>query len=318
MRTTRHFLHSHVPSCTGAGTRSQAGRTRAALLVLALAGAILFMASPVRAANILYNGNFNTPAGGAVPTGWGSTNWNGGWANHENKVGVSYDGSYYLVVGNSSYNGGGGFFQTLSAAPGLHYTLSVLSGADAWWLPTGTMSMVFLDSLGAVVGTATTNTVDPAVYGQNFDIPHPWASYSLVATTPAGAAQVRVQFASNNGAGIGGSIWFENAELEPSVAYPAIADVSPDGAVMMQVTNTLSFTANSGAAITNIQVVLNGVDISSNLVITGSSTSKTITYSGLKTNQAYAGSITVKDANNLSASVPINFDTFSPGFHVGS
>jgi hypothetical protein len=80
------------------------------------------------------------------------------------------------------------------------------------------MSMIFLDGSGAVVGTATTNTVDPAVYGQNFDIPHPWASYSLTTNAPAGTTQLRVEFASNNGPSIGGSSWFENADLEPSVA----------------------------------------------------------------------------------------------------
>jgi hypothetical protein len=60
--------------------------------------------------------------------------------------------------------------------------------------------------------------------------------------------------------------------------------------------------------------LLNGTDISSNLVVTGSSTSKAVTYSGLKTNKAYVGTITVKDANNLSASAPLRFDTFIPVF----
>ncbi len=286
--------------------------------ILALLGAVLLITSPARAANILYNGNFNLPASGAVPTGWTATNWNnsGGssWANHQNNTGVTYDGSYYIVVGNNWYEGYGRFSQTLSAAPGIGYTLTVLSGADAWWLPKGTMSMIFLDSSTNTLSTATRNTVDPAVYGPNYDIAHPWASYSLTTNAPAGTTQLRVEFASNNGPGVGGSIWFENADLEPSVAYPAIANVSPDGTILMQVTNKLSFAATSGAAITGIQVILNGVDISSNLVVTGSSTSKSVTYSGLKTNQAYVGTITVIDANSLSASAPLRFDTFNPVF----
>jgi hypothetical protein len=118
--------------------------------------------------------------------------------------------------------GPGKFYQTVSAAPGIEYTLTVLGGADAWWLPKGTMSMFFLDGSGAVVGTATTNTVDPAVYGPNYDIPHPWASYSLTTNAPSGTTQLRVEFASNNGPGVGGSIWFENADLN-SVAYPPLA-----------------------------------------------------------------------------------------------
>jgi hypothetical protein len=173
------------------------------------------------------------------------------------------------------------------------------------------MRLSFLDSSGTQIGaTVVHSTVDPAVYGQNYDIPHPWASYSESATAPAGTAQVKVEFAEPNGTG---SVWFENADLEPSVPYPAITNVYPDGTMLMQVTNTLSFNVSSGIGITNIQVLLNGVDVSSNLVITGSATSKSVTY-GLKTNQAYTGSITVKDGNNLSASFPLNFDTFVPAF----
>jgi hypothetical protein len=321
MKTTIPTPEHPLQSGRKAAGKGYPGTT--GLTMLALTGALLCFAGPgVRASNILYNGNFNLPASGAVPTGWATTNWNtagsSSWANHENQTAVTYDGSYYILAGNGwgpgSFEGFGRFSQTVSAAPGISYTLTVLSGADAWWLPKGTMSMVFLNNSGAVVGTATTNTVDPAVYGNTYDTPHPWASYSLSTNAPAGTTQLRVEFASNNGPGVGGSVWFENADLEPSVAYPAIANVYPDGAILMQVTNTLSFTCTSGAAITNIQVVLNGVDISGSLAVTGTSTSKAATYSGLKTNLAYAGTITIQDANGLSASVPLKFDTFSPAF----
>ena len=279
-----------------------------------LALACVLLAAGSAHANLLFNGNFNDPASGAVPTGWASTNWNAGWANHENNAGVSYDGSYYIVVGNNWYEGYGKFFQIVSASAGTEYTLTVLSGADAWWKPTGTMTMFFLDSSTNILRTATRNTVDPAVYGGTNDIPHPWASYSLTTNAPAGTTQLKVEFASNMPGGTGGSIWFDNADLTSPVVYPAITNVQPSGAILMQVTNTLSFTATSGAAITNIQVVLNGVDVSSNLVVTGSSTSKAVTYGALKTNQAYVGTITIRDANSLSASVPLKFDTFNPVF----
>jgi hypothetical protein len=259
------------------------------------------------------NGNFDLPASGSPPTGWTGWSWGSGWANHENKAGVSYDGSYYLVCGgNNAGSGGGGFYQTVAAAGGLTYTLSVQSGADAWWLPYGEMRLFFLDSTGTQIGQAVKGTVDPAIYGQNYDIAHPWASYSITTNAPQGTAQIKVEFAEPNGTG---SVWFENADLESSVPFPATTHVSPDGTILMQVTNTLSFTASSSAAaITNIQVLLNGVDVSSNLVVTGSSNNKSVIYSGLKTNQAYTGLITVKDANNLSASMPLQFDTFKPSF----
>ncbi len=271
-------------------------------------------------ANLLTNGNFNLPASAAWPDYWQGWSWTAGFANHKtnsiDNAGItnsSPDSSYFLVVGNGWYEGAGGFYQTVPATAGTQYKLTVLSGADKWWLPKGTMSMIFLDNTDAVLGTATRNTVDPAVYGQNYDIAHSWASYSLTGTAPANTTQVKVEFASNNGAGVGGAIWFEDADLTVGV-FPALANVQPDGTVLMQVTNTLSFTATAGAAITNIQVVLNGVDISSSLVITGFPTNKSVSYSGLKTNVAYSGTITIKDVNDLSASAPLKFDTFNPVF----
>jgi hypothetical protein len=309
MRNTPYSLQNQKRACVSSGVRRLASSGRAASVILGLASAVLLIASPARG-NLLYNGSFNDPASGATPTGWSAWSWGNGWANHENNTNVTYDATYYVVAGASG-GGGGGFNQTIAATAGVQYTLTVLSGADAWWLPTGTMTMFFLDSSGVQVGTATRNTVDPAVYGGGYDIPHPWASYTLIATAPVGTAQIKVEFAANNATG---SVWFENADLESPVVYPAITNVQPTGATLMQVTNTLSFTATAGVAITNVQVILNGADISSNLVITGSTTSKSVTYSGLRTNQAYTGSITIKDANNLSVSVPVQFDTFIPAF----
>jgi hypothetical protein len=176
--------------------------------------------SAANAQNLLSNGNFNDPALGDPPTGWTQWSWGNGWANHENNVGVSYDSTYYIVAGaGGDPGGGGGFYQTVPGTAGTEYQLDVLSGADAWWLPTGTMTMFFLDSGDVELGSATRNTVDPADYGGAYDVAHPWAPYSLTATAPAGTTQVKVEFAANWATG---SIWFENASLtvvpEPSIA----------------------------------------------------------------------------------------------------
>ena len=160
-------------------------------------------------ANLLTNGNFNNPASGNPPAGWTPWAWGNGWANHENKIGVTYNGSYYLVVGASG-DGGGGFYQAVPAIPGKEYILTVLSGADAWWLPTGTMSLVWLDETGEIISDSTRNTVNPAVYGENYDIPHPWDAYTHSAVAPIGTSQVKVEFSCNPGTG---SVWFENAVL---------------------------------------------------------------------------------------------------------
>jgi hypothetical protein len=202
--------------------------------ILVILSAVCLAAGAAHAQNLLLNGDFNSPASGAWPDNWTGWSWNTGWANHENNPSVSYDSSYYAVAGNGWYDGGGGFYQTVSATAGMEYQLGVLSGADAWWLPTGRMTMFFLDSSSAQLGQAQRNTVDPAVYGDNYDIAHPWASYSLTATAPANTTQLKVEFASNNPGGVGGSIWFENAVLTASaVPEPGVAAVFALGSVLL-------------------------------------------------------------------------------------
>ena len=170
---------------------------------------LLLVLPSITEANLLTNDNFNIPASTDTPTDWSPWGWGSGWANHENKSAVTNDGSYYLVVGAGG-DGGGGFFQIVEAVPGKEYTLTVLSGADAWYLPTGMMSLIWLDESGNTINSTTRNTVDPAVYGDNYDIAHPWQSYTLSGTAPEGTAQVKVEFSCNPGTG---SVWFEDAVL---------------------------------------------------------------------------------------------------------
>jgi hypothetical protein len=54
-------------------------------------------------------------------------------------------------------------------------------------------------------------TVDPAVYGNNYDIPHPWSNFTLTAVAPIDTALVKVELAEPNGTG---TVWFDNADLE--------------------------------------------------------------------------------------------------------
>jgi hypothetical protein len=191
---------------------------------LVILSAVCLAAGAANAQNLLLNGDFNDPASGSAPTSWSSWNWGNSWANHENNPGATYDGSYYLVCGNAWMEGGAGFFQTVSATAGQTYQLDVLSGADAWWKPKGTMTMFFLDSSDLTLDTATRNTVDPAVYGDLNDIAHPWASYSLTGTAPVGTTQIKVEFASAMPIYNGGSVWFENASLTAApVPEPATA-----------------------------------------------------------------------------------------------
>jgi hypothetical protein len=196
-----------------------------------LLSACCLAAGIASAQNLLSNGNFNSPGSSAWPDSWQGWSWGSGWANHENKTNVTYDSSYYVVTGGSSSDtGGGGFFQTVPGTAGTTYRLSVLSGADAWWLPYGEMRLFFLDSATNQLGaTVIQPTVDPAVYGQNFDIAHPWASYSVMATAPAGTTQVKVELAEPHGTG---SVWFENAVLSV-IPEPGTVSLAAGGLALL-------------------------------------------------------------------------------------
>ena len=91
--------------------------------------------------------------------------------------------------------------------------------------------------------------------------------------------------------------------------------VYPDGTVLEQGTNALSFIASSptyGINTTNIQVTLNGVNVSSGLVFSGSSGSWNVSYPGLQPNSFYTGVITVTDNAGQTHSTTVTFDTFNP------
>jgi len=281
---------------------------QAALLALML----LLGSSPcVHAVELLSNGDFELPGTGNPATDWVAWSWGNGWANTEQAAWGS--GSYHIAVGASG-GGGGGYYQEVAGVPGVEYTLTVSSGADAWWLPTGMMEMFFLDNTDALISSTNRFTVDPAVYGEtNYDIAHPWSNYTLVATAPAGTAKIKVELSANNATG---SVGFDDASLTAPIDPPVIADVYPNGLLMP--TNTFSFTASSVVPIegSGIGLVLNGVDVSGSLIMAGAGTTNvSVSYSGLEeSNAVYTAVITVTDTANLSSFKNVAFDTYAPLF----
>jgi hypothetical protein len=171
------------------------------------------------AQNLLLNGDFNSPNSTAAPDSWSTWSYGGGWANHQNNTSGpldGVDGSFYMATGGGG-SAGGGVYQTVAGTAGLTYQLTVDSGAQAWWLPYGEMRIFFLDASSTQLAEFVKPTVDPAVYGQNYDIAHPWSSYSLTEVAPINTAFIKVEFAEPNGTG---TVWFDNASLtvvpEPS------------------------------------------------------------------------------------------------------
>jgi hypothetical protein len=130
---------------------------------------------------------------------------------------------------------------------------------------------------------------------------------------PAGTAKARYQIVFHQPAGFdGGSVYWDDATLNliSGPTPPNILNLYPSGTLLMQGTNKLAFTATASSTITNVQVVLNGTDVSASLTIAGSTTSNSVIYPSLQSNKVYSVTITVKDANNLSSSVSRTFDTF--------
>lgn len=180
--------------------------------VVAVCFAMIGLMASLAHANLLVNGDFNDPNSVAAPTAWSTWSYGGGWANHQNNTSGpldGVDGSYYMAVGGGS-GAGGGVYQIVPGLAGATYTLTVDSGAQAWWLPYGEMRMFFLDASSNQLSESFQPTVDPAVYGQNYDIPHPWSNFTLTAVAPADTAEVKVELAEPNGTG---TVWFDNAVL---------------------------------------------------------------------------------------------------------
>ncbi len=119
-----------------------------------------------------------------------------------------------------------------------------------------------------------------------------------------------------SGAGSASFVEGVRSELAP---LPIISSVYPSGTILLQATNTLSFNVSSPSAVnlTNVGVVLNGVNVSSQLQYVtngtpGTSTNLSVSYGNLQQNIANTVVITVADANGTGNTYSGNFDTFSP------
>jgi len=193
-----------------------------------LVSSIGLTAGMVNGQNLLLNGDFNSPNTVSAPDNWSVWSWGSGWANHQND-GSSFDGSYYMAVGATDWgSGGGGVYQTVAGiTAGVSYDLTVEAGAQAWWKPVGYMTMFWLDGTGAQISQSQLQVINPSDY----NIGAPWANYSLTAEAPAGAAQVKVEFANYDGQG---TVWYDNATLT-MVPEPGTLALAGLGAALLGV-----------------------------------------------------------------------------------
>ena len=187
--------------------------------------------------SLLTNGNFNSPNSTNTPTGWSTWTAGGsGYANHEvlttsltngaiNNTG-NYDGTYEMTLGATAADGsGGGVYQIVAGVPNAQYTLVVDAGAQPWWLPTGQISLIFLNAASTALATNAVDTTDSLHNSSNgglgdlYDIGVVWQEWTNSTVSPAGTTQVEVEFTGYGG----GSCWFDNAVLIQSSATPALA-----------------------------------------------------------------------------------------------
>jgi hypothetical protein len=292
---------------------------------IALLASVLLTANLAQAANLLSNGDFSSPNSTAPADNW-TRGAAGGWYDHKildnvfshgvDNTGI-YDFTYAVQLGLFNTTGESSIYQVVGGGPNVTYTLTCDSGAEAWWLPYGEIRLIFLNGASAAITTNVVRITDSihAEYGGNgtnyYDVGVVMQRWTNVTVSPVGTAFVKVELLCRV-AGAGGNIWFDNVELTSPAVPPVVANVYPNGAVLQQVTNTLSFTATSAQNITNIVLVLNGSNVSGNLVITGPATSRTCSYANLESNKVYSATITATDDGNLSGLATVNFDTFNP------
>lgn len=102
--------------------------------------------------------------------------------------------------------------------------------------------------------------------------------------------------------------------LKPAiVGLPALTAVTPTNGSMFVSSGAVSFTASSTTTINNsgIHLTVNGADVSSGLVITGSGTSKNVSWPLLQSNQFYTVVIAVTNSGGSGVSRTVQFDTMS-------
>jgi hypothetical protein len=312
----------------------------------AVAAAFLLAASPAQAANLLVNPSFENNSGHNIPTGWTRfappTAQSGGNYWIEAPV-LPQSGSLLFKEWGACYNGtnnAAGIYQDLSSAAGSTYQ------ASGWFFTKGTdtlgpdcyvwIEVSFLGSSSNLLALYKSDNFTASVGTDNWfqyqvtnacnisssvSIGDPFFNtYAVTGSVsqlvaPLGTKTVRYRFVYVQAAIEGGSCYFDNAVLNQvsGPVPPVISSLFPLNMIFVDPSDGISFNVSSpsGYTINNsaIGLVVNGVDVSGSLAISGSSSNKNVTYHGLQSNLTYTASITVTDAFNLTASANTYFET---------
>lgn len=308
-----------------------------------------FVATPLlRASNILVNPSFELNSGHAIPVGWTyfspptpSGYFGDYWVESNVKA---HTGTFYWKEWGALYlttvSNVAGIYQDFSSAPNATYQASgwfytaandILRPDCYVWIEvdfldasTNLLALYQSDKFYATVGTdawfqyQVTNACDvstPVSVGDPY-----FTTYAVTGTVsqlvaPPGTSKVRYRFAYLQAGNEGGSCYLDDAVLNQisGPVPPVITDVSPLNMIFVNPNDGLTFNVSSPAGLTisnsGIGLVLNGVDVSTNLDISGSSSNKTVAYHGLLSNMTYTASLTVTDSFKSTASANTYFET---------
>jgi hypothetical protein len=227
----------------------------------------------------------------------------------------------------SVYQAGGWFYTSSSDGGGLGSpTFNSYVWIDVSFLDAGSNLLALYTSadFSASVGMdnwfqyQVTNACDlssPVATGDPYFTNYAVSGAVTQLVAPTGTTKVRYRFAYLQSGKEGGSCYFDDPALDQSAGYypPVISNIFPQNMIFAPPSNGLSFSVSSPSGLTinsnAIHLILNGVDVSGSLAISGSSSNKAVSYQGLQSNTTYNASITVTDVFNLSASASTYFQT---------
>jgi hypothetical protein len=319
------------------------------VLLSALLAGFVMTAVTARANNVLANPGFESNGGHAVAIGWtyfSPPTAPGYYGNYwVESAPPAHSGSLYWKEWGALYaaaptNNVAGIYQDLSSAPGSAYQASGwfythsndILGSDCYvWIEvaflgasSNTLALYKSANFSASVGTdnwfqyQVTNACDlsqPVSVGDPYFTTYAVTGSVSQLVAPVGTTKVRYRFAYLQIAAEGGSCDFDDAVLDQisGPIPPVINNLYPLNAILVNPNDGLTFTANSPSGFTinstAIKVVVNGVDVSSGLTITGTASSKNVAYHGLQSNTVYNASITVTDSFNFTATANSYFET---------
>lgn len=256
----------------------------------------------------------------------------------------AHSGKFYWKEWGALYstavNNVSGIYQDFSAAPGSVFQANAwfyINGQDALgtgnrtWLQvefygasTNLLTVFKSDDFDATIGTDTwlqyfvTNACDvssPVSVGDPTFTTYAVTGAVTQILAPPGTKTVRYRYCLLQAGSAGGSAYMDDAVLDQvsGPIPPVIGNLTPLNAIFVNPADGVHFTASSPAgfsiANTRISLALNGSNVSSGLVITGSSSNKTVSFTGLQSNTVYNASVTVTDSFGFTASQNTYFET---------